>query len=165
MMYFELEYCSFFFFKLTSFFVSLAGFPQHISAGFWNILLSRRPKLLSSSFKWRPELIENVHNYQRDLIGDRNFTTVVGVHVRMQDYLKLLSTYNKDVIVPQEKYFKRAMDYFKKKYDDPLFLVVSNDMKWVQENVRGPDVVYAGQSPSRPISFTCCEVGLVLSRF
>ncbi len=83
----------------------------------------------------------------------------------MQDYLKLLSTYNNDVIVPQEKYFNRAMDYFKKKYDDPLFLVVSNDMKWVQENVRGPDVVYAGQSPSRPISFTCCEVGLVLSRF
>jgi hypothetical protein len=129
-----------------------------IFAGFWNILLVQRPELLSLSVKWRPELIENVHKYKRDFIGDKNLTTVIGVHVRMKDYLELPSTYNGDVIVPQEKYCIRARDYFKKKYDDPLFLVFSNDMKWVQENVRGPDVVHAGQSPCGQFRSRCVRL-------
>ncbi|OWF52800.1 galactoside 2-alpha-L-fucosyltransferase 1-like [Mizuhopecten yessoensis] len=71
--------------------------------------------------------------------------TIIGVHIRRGDYLK------KDKIkygyaVASSSYVDKAMDYFRDKYNNTLFLVFTNpnaaDIKWCKENVNGSDVLH-----------------------
>ncbi len=59
----------------------------------------------------------------------------VGVHVRRGDYLN-----NSDYhcICPLE-YYKAAMEYF----PDSVFIFVSDDMDWVRDNFKGPNILYS----------------------
>jgi galactoside 2-L-fucosyltransferase 1/2 len=107
-------------------------------------MLQRRSELLSE-FQWRPELKRDVHEYIAQITANHVYSTLVGVHVRMQDYFKHLASFNKYVKLPGAKYFNQSMNYYNKKYGNPLFLVVSNDMNWCKENVQGANVVYAGR--------------------
>ncbi len=61
--------------------------------------------------------------------------TFVGVHNRRTDYLefrrKRLGLDNL-----YEDYFEDAMDYYREEHDHPVFLYVSDDMKWGLENLK-----------------------------
>ncbi|XP_007956312.1 galactoside alpha-(1,2)-fucosyltransferase 1 [Orycteropus afer afer] len=81
-------------------------------------------------------------------------STFVGVHVRRGDYLEVMPQRWKGV-VGDRAYLQKAMDWFRERYEAPVFVVTSNGMKWCQENIdtsRG-DVVFAGNgqegSPAR----------------
>ena len=120
-----------------------AGWPANIPSWFWTTMLQRRSELLSE-FQWRPELKKDVHEYMERITANHVYSTLIGFHVRMQDYYSHLTLYNKNVQLPGTKYFNQSMNYYKNKYGNPLFLVVSNDMKWCEENVKGVNVIYAG---------------------
>ncbi|XP_033727571.1 galactoside 2-alpha-L-fucosyltransferase 2-like [Pecten maximus] len=71
--------------------------------------------------------------------------TVVGVHIRRGDYLK------KDKIkygyqVASAEYVEKAMQYFRDKYNNTLFLVFTNpnkeDIKWCKQFINGSDVIH-----------------------
>jgi galactoside 2-L-fucosyltransferase 1/2 len=109
----------------------------------WNTLLSRRSELLAE-FQWNPDLKASVNDYITELTTGRNTSTLIGVHVRMTDYYAHLNIHNRKVTAPGTKYFNTSMNYFRRKYDKPTFLVVSNDMQWCREHISGNDIIYAG---------------------
>ena len=57
-------------------------------------------------------------------------TTVVGVHVRRGDY-RIAVEYN----MPSVSYYRKAMEYFKRKTRNAHFLVVSDDIEWCKTNL------------------------------
>jgi galactoside 2-L-fucosyltransferase 1/2 len=73
--------------------------------------------------------------------GKQNVTTV-GIHVRRGDKLSEAS-YRVGLRVPNMTYFNKAMNYFRKKYKNTVFIAASDDRKWVTENFinsKNPDV-------------------------
>ncbi|XP_060085024.1 galactoside alpha-(1,2)-fucosyltransferase 2-like [Ylistrum balloti] len=71
--------------------------------------------------------------------------TIVGVHIRRGDYLK------KDKIqygyeVASSAYVEKALQYFRDKYNNTLFLIFTNpnppDIKWCKQYINGSDVVH-----------------------
>ena len=68
--------------------------------------------------------------------------TLIGVHVRRGDFLM---QFNKDIgrIVASRKYMEKSLRYFRKRYKDAHFIVVSDDIEWCRENVLGPDVTFS----------------------
>lgn len=76
-----------------------------------------------------------------DLKGEIVF---VGVHNRRTDYLefrkKRLGLENL-----YEDYFQDAMEYFREEYDNPIFVYVSDDMKWGRRNLKTEkDIFFVG---------------------
>ena len=66
--------------------------------------------------------------------------TLIGIHIRRGDFLtKGQQAYGK--AVASKKYITTAMAYFKKRYNDSLFVVVSDDKRWCKTNLAGKDVV------------------------
>uniref|UniRef100_F6VTF1 L-Fucosyltransferase n=2 Tax=Monodelphis domestica TaxID=13616 RepID=F6VTF1_MONDO len=71
--------------------------------------------------------------------------TFVGVHVRRGDYVRIMPQVWKGVVA-HKGYLDQAMNWFRARYNDTVFVVTSNDMSWCRENIdttKG-DVVFAG---------------------
>ena len=69
----------------------------------------------------------------------------VTVHIRRGNMLD-----EKNVRQPSLSYYKNSMDYFRKKYGESVvFMVASDDQKWVKANVTGNDVYYTGDTGSK----------------
>ncbi|XP_044527201.1 galactoside alpha-(1,2)-fucosyltransferase 2-like [Gracilinanus agilis] len=71
--------------------------------------------------------------------------TFVGVHVRRGDYVHAMPQIWKGVVA-HKGYLDQAMDWFRARYRDAVFVVTSNGMSWCRENIdttKG-DVVFAG---------------------
>lgn len=62
-------------------------------------------------------------------------TVYIGVHVRRGDILKK-KVQNKGYILSDIQYFERAILYFERKYSSIVFIVCSDDKKWVMKNVK-----------------------------
>jgi galactoside 2-L-fucosyltransferase 1/2 len=72
-------------------------------------------------------------------IGMKNLT-YVGVHVRRTDYIRYIKRkYNASPVKPD--YFLRQMNVFRNKYQRVMFVVLSDDPKWCERELRGDDVV------------------------
>ncbi|XP_063222170.1 galactoside 2-alpha-L-fucosyltransferase Sec1-like [Bacillus rossius redtenbacheri] len=66
---------------------------------------------------------------------NRTPATYVGVHVRRTDYREYLWRTRK-IILAGADYFINAMEYFRAKYgDNVVFLIVSDDPSWCQQNL------------------------------
>lgn len=52
----------------------------------------------------------------------------VSVHVRRSDYARMNNLLS-------EEYYYRAIEYIKKKYKDPIFLVFSDDLEWAKRKI------------------------------
>ena len=66
--------------------------------------------------------------------------TLIGLHVRRGDFLaKGQQAYGK--AVASMKYITTAMAYFQTRYNDSLFVVVSDDKRWCKTNLAGNNVV------------------------
>ncbi|GFU12417.1 galactoside alpha-(1,2)-fucosyltransferase 1, partial [Nephila pilipes] len=76
--------------------------------------------------------------------------TYVGIHVRRGDYQKRWLSIFKGVAVNIE-YFQKATEYFRNKYQNVIFLVVSDDRRWCIENLSGRLGVHVTQEASSPI--------------
>ena len=61
-----------------------------------------------------------------------NFCSFIGIHVRLTDYHHHLEVlYNAEILKP--RFYEKAIDYFKAKYEKPLFIVLSDDEEEASE--------------------------------
>ncbi|XP_056398503.1 galactoside alpha-(1,2)-fucosyltransferase 2-like [Hyla sarda] len=97
---------------------------------------------------------DEVNSYLAQVRGDRKNVTFVGVHVRRGDYEQLFVKQKRGVLA-DKNYLQKATDYFRNKYQNPIFVVTSNGMKWCKDNINNSlgDVYFAGDgnegSPAR----------------
>ncbi|XP_075696955.1 galactoside alpha-(1,2)-fucosyltransferase 2-like [Rhinoderma darwinii] len=98
-------------------------------------------------FTFHDYIKEEANNYLSRLQEGRRIVTFVGVHVRRGDYLTIMPNIWKGVVADKQ-YLQTAMDYFRKKYQNPLFIVTSNGMDWCKENINTTlgDVHFSGDS-------------------
>lgn len=77
--------------------------------------------------------VETVHNFIN--YSERFDKPITSVHVRRGDYLQ-----NPDFHVPcTVEYYKEAME----EIGDSYFFFVSDDMDWVKDNFKGPNIFYS----------------------
>uniref|UniRef100_A0A8C5MWR2 L-Fucosyltransferase n=1 Tax=Leptobrachium leishanense TaxID=445787 RepID=A0A8C5MWR2_9ANUR len=77
--------------------------------------------------------------------GSRTNPTYIGVHVRRGDYVNVMPSVWRGVIA-DKAYMDKAMDYFRNKYKEPIFVITSNGLDWCKDNIdnsRG-DVYFSG---------------------
>ncbi|XP_075135146.1 galactoside alpha-(1,2)-fucosyltransferase 2-like [Leptodactylus fuscus] len=88
---------------------------------------------------------DEVNDYLAKISNNRKNVTFVGVHVRRGDYLKLFVQQKRGVLANSD-YLQKATDYFRKKYQNPIFVVTSNGMDWCKQNINNSlgDVYFAG---------------------
>ncbi|XP_077170404.1 galactoside alpha-(1,2)-fucosyltransferase 2-like [Paroedura picta] len=129
-------------------YVRLSGYP--CSYTFYHHI---RHEILQE-FAFHDYIKEDANRYLLQIRGQRKTVTYIGVHVRRGDYVHVMPNIWKGVVA-DKNYLDKAMNYFREKYHDAVFVVVSNGMAWCKENMdasRG-DVYFAGDgqesSPGR----------------
>ncbi|XP_053546802.1 galactoside alpha-(1,2)-fucosyltransferase 2-like [Bombina bombina] len=129
-------------------FVKFTGYP--CSFTFYHHIKEE----ILDQFTFHDFIREETNAYLSNVRGDRKNVTFVGVHVRRGDYVHVMPNTWKGVIA-DKAYLQKAMDYFRQKYENPLFVVTSNGMDWCKENINNSkgDVHFAGDgkegSPGR----------------
>ena len=76
------------------------------------------------------QLNEKIRKLSKEIINKTSInipkvSAIIGVHVRSNDYKKHLKDMNATTIGP--KYYQKAISHFRQLYENPLFLVVSDD--------------------------------------
>ncbi|XP_053308136.1 galactoside alpha-(1,2)-fucosyltransferase 2-like [Spea bombifrons] len=119
--------------------VKLSGYPWS-----WTFYHHIREEILQE-FTFHDHIKEETSSYLSRVRGDRENVTFVGVHVRRGDYVHIMPNQRKGVLA-DKGYLQKAMDYFRNKYENPLFMVTSNGMDWCKENIDSSlgDVHFAG---------------------
>ncbi|XP_059469506.1 galactoside alpha-(1,2)-fucosyltransferase 1-like [Neocloeon triangulifer] len=109
--------------------------------------------LLKLEFTFKPEIVRQV-NETFAKIGEGK--TLVGVHVRRTDFKEFLPLYLKTTLV-DDVFFKNAMKWYRENVKGPiLFLVVSDDVSWCEENLHFEDVkVVTNSSPAHDLALLC----------
>ncbi|XP_042330656.1 galactoside alpha-(1,2)-fucosyltransferase 2 [Sceloporus undulatus] len=96
-------------------------------------------------FTFHDHVKEEANQYLRSLRGKRENVTYVGVHVRRGDYVWVMPHTWKGVVADRS-YLEKAMNYFREKYHNPIFVVTSNGMDWCKQNINASrgDVYFGG---------------------
>ena len=68
--------------------------------------------------------------------------TLIGIHIRRGDYLSKILV-KLGAVVASALYVDRAKLYFRQKYKDPVFVVISNDIKWCKENIADNNTIFS----------------------
>uniref|UniRef100_A0A8C5QXE6 L-Fucosyltransferase n=1 Tax=Leptobrachium leishanense TaxID=445787 RepID=A0A8C5QXE6_9ANUR len=120
-------------------YVKLTGYPCS-----WTFYHHIRDEILQE-FSFHDFIVEESNAFLRRVKEGRQNVTFVGVHVRRGDYVYVMPNIWKGVVA-DKGYLKNAMDYFRYKYQIPVFVVASNDMDWCKENIDNSlgDVYFAG---------------------
>uniref|UniRef100_A0A8C8SSN8 L-Fucosyltransferase n=1 Tax=Pelusios castaneus TaxID=367368 RepID=A0A8C8SSN8_9SAUR len=119
----------------------------------WTIYHHIRQEILQE-FSFHDHIKEEANQYLAGLRGPRQNVTYVGIHVRRGDYIRVMPQIWKGVVA-DKAYLEKAMSYFRAKYQELVFVVTSNEMKWCQENINASqgDVYFSGDgkesSPGR----------------
>ncbi|KAK7106146.1 hypothetical protein V1264_017436 [Littorina saxatilis] len=93
-------------------------------------------------FKFKKKYVEEANTIIGDLRKQLPNKVLVGVHIRMEDHTSERATRNGKQIAPPE-YFIRAMTYFKNRFHDVRFVVITSSQEWWLSNVtRSDDVVF-----------------------
>ncbi|XP_033024279.1 galactoside 2-alpha-L-fucosyltransferase 2-like [Lacerta agilis] len=129
-------------------YVRLTGYP--CSYTFYHHI---RQEILQQ-FSFHDHIKEEANQYLQELRGQRQEVTYVGVHVRRGDYVYVMSKIWKGVVADRG-YLEKAMNYFREKYRNPIFVVTSNGLEWCKKNINSSrgDVYFSGDgresSPGR----------------
>ncbi|XP_072281585.1 galactoside alpha-(1,2)-fucosyltransferase 2-like isoform X2 [Pyxicephalus adspersus] len=129
-------------------YIHLSGYP--CSFTFYHHIKDE----ILQEFTFHDFIKEESYAYLNNVRGDKKNVTFVGVHVRRGDYVHVMPNTWKGVVA-DKGYLQKAMDYFRNKYENPLFIVTSNGMDWCKENINTSlgDIHFAGDgqegSPGR----------------
>ena len=82
-------------------------------------------ELKNTIFKIRKRYLEMAQGIINEKSKNEKYSAVIGIHVRLTDYQDHLKEYNGRSL--NAKFYQKAIEYFKKKYENPLFLVVSDN--------------------------------------
>jgi galactoside 2-L-fucosyltransferase 1/2 len=77
-----------------------------------------------------------------DSLGIINNVTTVGIHIRGTDY-NTTERIRKGFGAPPTSYYHKAMQYFRQRARNTLFVVCSDDIKWAERNINGRDVIFS----------------------
>uniref|UniRef100_A0A8C4QGA0 L-Fucosyltransferase n=1 Tax=Eptatretus burgeri TaxID=7764 RepID=A0A8C4QGA0_EPTBU len=122
-------------------YVKLTGYP--CSWTFYHHMSS----FVRREFNFLPPLRDYATATLRKAMDGRKSATFIGVHVRRGDYVRVMPDVWKGVIGDAD-YLRKAMDVFRTRYADALFMVASDDMAWCMQHVdvaRG-DVIFVGNN-------------------
>ncbi|OBS75618.1 hypothetical protein A6R68_17930, partial [Neotoma lepida] len=105
-------------------FLKLSGFPCS-----WTFFHHLREQI-RREFTLHDHLPEGAQRLLNGLLGSSGIRphTFVGVHVHRGNYLKVMPNRWKGV-VGDKAYLQQAMDWFRARHKDPIFVVTSNGMK------------------------------------
>jgi galactoside 2-L-fucosyltransferase 1/2 len=84
---------------------------------------------------------DSIYRKAVDIIKGFKNRILIGIHIRRGDLLSL-----DYVRFPPLEYFNKAKSYFKDMFKNPLFIVCSNDKKWVEENLKNEDVYIVNET-------------------
>ncbi|XP_006160962.1 galactoside 2-alpha-L-fucosyltransferase 2, partial [Tupaia chinensis] len=121
-------------------YVRLTGYPCS-----WTFYHHLRPEILRE-FTLHDHVREEAQAFLRGVrVSGRRPGTFVGVHVRRGDYVRVMPQVWKGVVADRG-YLQQALDWFRARHDNPVFVVTSNGMAWCRENIDAShgDVVFAG---------------------
>ncbi|GBM77575.1 Galactoside 2-alpha-L-fucosyltransferase 1 [Araneus ventricosus] len=105
---------------------------------------------LRGEFQFTPEIQMHARKVlQKANIHSLEKPTYVGVHVRRGDYQKRWLDIYKGVEVNME-FFQKAVEYFRNKYKNVIFVAVSDDRVWCVLNLAGPLGVYVSEESPSP---------------
>ena len=97
-------------------------------------------KEIREIFKAKPKFLEIAQTFL-DANTPKN-KTLIGIHARRGDFLRL-HAFHRGKLGGDKVYFNKAMSYYRNLYSDAIFVVVSDDQPWCQQNIVGPDVRYS----------------------
>ncbi|XP_064415626.1 galactoside alpha-(1,2)-fucosyltransferase 2-like [Latimeria chalumnae] len=110
----------------------------------WTFYHHIRDEILKE-FTFHDFIVKEAQSYLRKISNGNKNVTFIGVHVQRGDYVHVMPNIWKGVI-GDKAYFEQAMNYFRKKYNNTVFVVTSNGMDWCKKNIdtsRG-DVYFSG---------------------
>ena len=103
-------------------------------------------------FKFKERIIDESQRLLHIVSRGMKNITYVGVHVRRTEYIGYLKRKFKASLVKPD-YFLRQMNVFRNKYKRVMFVVVSDDPKWCERELRGDDaVVMKTNSPAQDLA-------------
>ncbi|GAB6019085.1 fucosyltransferase 1 (galactoside 2-alpha-L-fucosyltransferase, H blood group) [Chamberlinius hualienensis] len=122
-------------------FILLTFFPY--SFNFYDHLREKMKK----EFTLHSEIRDKAQSLLRDIKKTKKSVTFVGVHVRRGDYIYYIEDEYRGVM-PTKEFFVNATAYFRNRYSDAVFVIVSNDMGWSKKNIPNDngDVFFVGNS-------------------
>ncbi|XP_051890093.1 galactoside alpha-(1,2)-fucosyltransferase 2-like [Pristis pectinata] len=127
-------------------YIKFSGYPSS-----WTFYHHLREEILHE-FSFHEFVTKEVTLYLQNTTAPRQNVTYIGVHVRRGDYVKVMPKVWKGVI-GDKNYLEQAMSYFRNKYKDAFFIVVSNGINWCRENIDASkgDVYFSGDgNESKP---------------
>ena len=87
---------------------------------------------IRDNFQFKKELIEDVIEFGQQLSNQNS----VSIHIRRGDYKNSTVLKYHGIITPS--YYQEAIDLIISKIENPAFLIFSDDMDWVQNNLNFP---------------------------
>jgi len=105
-------------------------FESPYSAG----MFSKYKREIRNKFKlkFKPAVSNTTRKILKRILKNQTNKNLIGVHVRQEDYGASLKM-KPDFETLGSSYFRNAMDYFQKKYKDPIFLVFTEFPIWCEE--------------------------------
>lgn len=94
-------------------------------------------KILQNELKPKYEKLEK----NKNLYNVINSTNSICVSIRRGDFVTN-PIYKKKHYICDEMYFKKAIDIVKRKVENPIFIVFSDDIDWVKNNMKFPENTY-----------------------
>lgn len=109
----------------------------------WKYYEPVREELLTKHFIFHQPIKNKAESYikdARDTKGKLDAVTI-GVHVRRGDFVRQRIKGFTAAPIP---YYYKTMNYFRRKYGNVLFIMITNDYYWAIDNLDiGPDVYYS----------------------
>ncbi|XP_076438614.1 galactoside alpha-(1,2)-fucosyltransferase 1-like [Babylonia areolata] len=100
---------------------------------------------------FKDSIVDKAVRIMADLREKLPRRTLVGVHVRMEDYLNQRAIGNGKTVAPPD-FYRRAMTYFRSNFRDVTFLVFTSKSTWFRTNVTdAADVVVFGRTDSAAV--------------
>ncbi|XP_078276245.1 galactoside alpha-(1,2)-fucosyltransferase 2-like [Rhinoraja longicauda] len=125
--------------KISGDYIKFSGYP--VSWTFYHHIREE----ISREFSFHEFIANEINLYLWNITAERQNVTYIGVHVRRGDYVHVMPNTWKGVI-GDKSYLEQAMSYFRNKYKNALFIVVSNGIEWCRKNIDASkgDVYFSG---------------------
>ena len=95
------------------------------------------------AFTFREKFINEARAFLR--LPTESGRVLIGVHIRRGDFVTEYFT-ELGFTAADGNYTQKAIDWYRKKSDRCLFVVVSDDIPWCKDNIKGDDVIYSNST-------------------
>jgi galactoside 2-L-fucosyltransferase 1/2 len=114
--------------------------------------------IVRKKFQFKGDTKRKVNRFMKKIKTDS--TKIVGIHVRRGDQIGL-----QILRFPPINYFKRAKEYFRKKYDKVRFIIATNDRSWAKKNLSSNDteVITHSKSAVEDMAILAACDGVIMS--